>query len=83
MADRRTSQSGVRSYARQKLALTAYRRGFREHQILWRGLWYGILIMRAIRWLRPASELVAREVLKPGETVTIFQTTEQVGKRRR
>ena len=83
MADRAPTRSSYRSYARQKLTLTAYRRGFREHQILWRALWYGLLLLRAIRWLRPASELVAREVLKPGETVTIFQTTEQVGKRRR
>jgi hypothetical protein len=75
--------SASRLYARRTLAATAYRRGFREHQILWRGIWYSLLLFRAIRWLRPASELVAREVLGPGETVTIRQTAEKVGKRRR
>ena len=63
--------------------LKAYRRGFRDHQVLWRGLWYGLLLMRAIKWTKPAQVLVAREVLKPGETITIRQTSEKVGKRRR
>jgi hypothetical protein len=74
--------SAYRQYARRTLAAHAYRRGFRENQILWRGLWYGLLLMRAVRWLRSTPVLVAREVLQPGETLTIRQTSEKVGKRR-
>ena len=73
----------VRTYTRRRLTLLSYQRGFRGRKLIWRGVWYGLLVVRAIRWLRPSPVLVAREVLHPGETVTIFQTTETVGKRRR
>jgi hypothetical protein len=76
-------QNSYRVYARRRLAGTAYRRGFREGNLFWRIFWYGLLVVRAWYWLKPAPVLVAREVLKPGETVTIRQTTEKVGKRRR
>ncbi|HTN81927.1 MAG TPA: hypothetical protein VMK16_19820 [Acidimicrobiales bacterium] len=82
-AIRETGPSTTKLYLRRKLALKAYRRGFRENQILWRGLWYGLLALQAIRWLRPQPVLMAREVLRPGETVTIRQTSEKLGKRRR
>ena len=74
---------GYRDYTRRKFAAHAYRRGFRQGQILWRGVWYGLLVWRGVRWLRPTSVLVAREILQEGETVTIRQTSEKVGKRRR
>ncbi|HMK13271.1 MAG TPA: hypothetical protein VK461_16905 [Acidimicrobiales bacterium] len=77
------AETTYREYARRRLVLTAYRRGFRENQILWRGLWYWLILLRAIRWLRPQPVLVAREVLQPGETITIRQTKEKIGKRRR
>jgi hypothetical protein len=51
--------------------------------MIWRAVWYGLLVMRVVRRLRPIPELVAREVLQPGETITIRQTSETVGKRRR
>lgn len=72
-----------REYARRRLVLVAYRQGFREGQIPWRVLWYLLMALRAIRWLRPQPVLLAREVLQPGESVTIRQTFEKVGKRRR
>jgi hypothetical protein len=83
MAPAADGQGTYRAYARRRLVLTAYRRGFRDHQVLWRGLWYGLLLMRAIKWTKPVQVLVAREVLKPGDTITITQTKETVGKRRR
>jgi hypothetical protein len=74
---------GYRDYTLRRVTGYAYRRGFRENQILWRGLWYGLLLWRGLRWLKPAPVLIAREVLGPGETVSIRQTTEKVGKRRK
>jgi hypothetical protein len=41
------------------------------------------MVMRFLQWVRPSPELLVREVLKPGESVTIYATKEKVGKRRR
>lgn len=75
--------SGYRRYARQRLTLVAYRQGFREGQLPWRILWILLMLLRALSALRPKPVLLAREVLQPGETVTIRQTMEKVGKRRK
>ena len=74
---------GYRQYARQRLTLVAYRQGFREGQLPWRILWILLMVLRAMGALRPRPVLLAREVLAPGETVTIRHTTEKVGKRRK
>ena len=77
------SERPIRTYTRRRLTLLSYQRGFRGGNMIWRGVWYGLLVMRVARRLRPMPELIAREVLQPGETITIRQTSEKVGKRRR
>ncbi len=72
-----------RAYTNRRLAGIAYRKGFRDRRLLWRAFWYGLMVMRFLQWIRPSPELLAREVLKPGESVTIYATKEKVGKRRR
>jgi hypothetical protein len=76
-------QRARHAYTNRRLAGIAYRKGFRERSVFWRAFWYGLMVMRFIQWLRPSPELLAREVLQPGESVTIFATKEKVGKRRR
>ncbi len=77
------SERPLRTYSRRRLTIKSYQRGFRGKNLFWRGVWYGLLAMRIFRQLRPTPVLVAREVLQPGETLTIRATTEKVGKRRR
>jgi hypothetical protein len=74
---------GYLRYARRRLTLIAYRQGFREGQLAWRILWVLLMLISALRALRPREVLLTREVLQPGETVTIRQTLDTVGKRRK
>jgi hypothetical protein len=74
---------GYLRYARRRLTLIAYHQGFREGQLAWRILWVLLMLIAALKALRPREVLLTREVLQPGETVTIRQTLDTVGKRRK
>jgi len=75
--------AGYLRYVRRRLTLIAYRQGFREGQLAWRILWALLMLISALKALRPREVLLTREVLQPGETVTIRQTMDKVGKRRK
>jgi hypothetical protein len=73
----------IRTYTRRRLTVLSYRNGIKGNNLLWRSVWYGLLMMRAFQWLKPQVRLVAREVLQPGESVTITATKELVKPRRK
>lgn len=73
----------IRTYTRRRLTLLSYRNGIRGNNLLWRGVWYGLLVLRAVRWLRPQERTIALEVLQPGESITIRATEEPVKPKRK
>jgi hypothetical protein len=73
----------IRTYTRRRLTLLSYRNGIKGNNLLWRGVWYGLLVMRAVRWLRVQERTVALEVLQPGESIMIRATEERVKPKRK
>jgi hypothetical protein len=73
----------IRTYTRRRLTVLSYRNGIKGNNLLWRGVWYGLLMMRAVQWLKPQVRVVAQEVLQPGEGVTIIATKELVRPKRK
>jgi hypothetical protein len=83
MAGKPGTARPIRTYTRRRLTVLSYARGIKGGNNLWRGLWYALLVLRAVQKLRPQERTVAIERLEPGESITITATRELVRPRRK